>query len=390
LTAAGLLAAVSIMLVGGPALADPPNPPPAASSPQSGNKAPVAPPGSITWSVQPSDGHGADHRSTFTYNNIKPLTVINDYFAVTNFSKQPVTFQLYAADAFTTTSGNLDLVAKAQKSTDVGSWVTFDKSQITLKPNEQANEPFKLTVPKNGGPGDHAGGIIAAVSVTVPNGDKGKVTVDRRLGVPIFLRVAGPLHPTVAVESLSTGGYNGTWNPFGGGGTSVSYTIHNTGNVRLNVAQDVTATGPFGITLASAHPTTLKQLLPGATIRVNQHLSGVFPAGPSNTKVQLTPRQIVGIPAAKPAPAAVPVSAGFLATPWPQLLLIILLVGLGFGIRWYLKWRKRHQSDVIEAAVAKAKRETVEQLTRGGTQTVGASAGGASTNGGQEGSGGSA
>ena len=93
---------------------------------------------------------------------------------------------------------------------------------------KELNEPFTLTVPANAQPGDHIGGVIAALTQRA-NG--GRVAQENRVGDAVYLRVSGPLQPVLSVESLSVGGYHGTVNPFGGGSTSVSYTVHNTGNV---------------------------------------------------------------------------------------------------------------------------------------------------------------
>ncbi|HZM84671.1 MAG TPA: hypothetical protein VFC19_53805 [Candidatus Limnocylindrales bacterium] len=97
----------------------------------------TAPPGSITWAVQPSTKDSPDRRSSFTYTNIPSGTVVNDYVAVTNFSQSPVTFDVYATDGFNTTSGSLSLLAATAKPKDVGSWVAIPKKTITINPGER-------------------------------------------------------------------------------------------------------------------------------------------------------------------------------------------------------------------------------------------------------------
>ena len=321
LLAVGLLAGAVIMSTAAPAAADPsPAPSPAGGTTvgTGGSAGPgaAATAGAVTWSVQPSTADGPDRRSSFTYTNLKPGTIVHDYVGVTNYSKMPVTFQVYASDAFNTTTGSLDLLPASQKPSDVGSWVSLLKETVTIEPGARVNEPFTLTVPDNAAPGDHTGGLIASIS-TVGGGVAGSVNVDRRLAVPVYLRVTGALHPAVAVESLSTS-YHGILNPFGGGGTDVSYTIHNTGNSRLDVSQAVTVTGVFGLRLKSAHPAAVTDLLPGATYRVTEHLSGVFPVGPMTAHVDVAPSGPAGLPQADPAPAPASNEGGLWATPWPH------------------------------------------------------------------------
>src|SRR5215813_13985505 len=186
--ASGLLA-VCMATMAAPAVADPQPPtPPAAPTPStssgpngSGGGLFKPPPGSITWAVQPSTKNGPDKRNSFTYTNINPLTVINDYVAVTNFSQMPVTFSLYAEDAFNAPNGALELLPAAQQPKDIGSWIKIAKNQITIQPGTRVNEPFKLTVPKTVVPGDHTGGIIASVTLQAKGKNGSNVTVDRRL-----------------------------------------------------------------------------------------------------------------------------------------------------------------------------------------------------------------
>jgi hypothetical protein len=391
--AVSLLAVAAIMLTGAPAAADPTAPPqpanpttpvPHPSSTAPGVPAPVAPPaanpaigapGTISWTVQPSSSGGPDGRKAFTYANLKPGTAIHDYVGVTNFSSTPVTFSLYAADAFNTDKGDLDLLAADQKSKDVGSWVSFTKNSLTIQPGERVNEPFTLTIPSTASPGDHTGGVIASTLLSATNPQGAKVNVDRRLAVPLYLRVAGPLHPGLAIESVSTR-YHGTFNPLGGGNIDVTYTVHNTGNERLDLNQDVSVTGFFGFTLARGHAKNLVNLLPGATYRATLHITGVLPAGLMKVRIKGVPIEPAGFPPAQTKPQTVSFGASMWATPWLIVLILLLLAGGFFGIRWLVRNRRGHRELAVAEAMAKARRETVEQLRKKAAAKVAAGTGG--------------
>jgi hypothetical protein len=191
------------------------------------------------------------------------------------------------------------------------------------------------------------------------------VKVDRRLGVPMYLRVAGPLNPGIAVESVSAA-YHGTANPIGGGSTDVTLTVHNTGNVRLNVSPEIAVKGLYWLKVAHTDSSTLPNLLPGSTVQFTVHLSGVYPLGPMSVKVRAVPGQItaLGLPKAEPGPAIVEADAFMWATPWPLLLALLLLVGGFFGARWLRRMRRGSQDRVVAAAVAKARQETVQELRK--------------------------
>ena len=314
--------------------------------------------------MQPSSAQGPDGRHSFSYDKLKPGTVVHDYVGVTNFSATPVTFQVYATDAFNNASGSLDLLAAAQKPKDVGAWVVVLKNSITLQPGERANEPFNLTIPSTAAPGDHAGGIIASVTVDAKNTAGSLVKVDRRLAVPLNLRVDGPLVAAFKIESVSSS-YHGTVNPVQGGGVDVNYTVHNTGNIRLDLTQDVATKGLFGLaTMGGAKLKPLTDLLPGATYLATVHLTNVFPLGPMNVRIHAVPRQPAGVPPVSTAMAPASFDVSLWATPWQALLLLVLLVGGFFLVRWLLRLRRARREETMAAAVAKARRETVEQLKK--------------------------
>jgi hypothetical protein len=325
--------------------------------------APVAaaasPSSATSWSLAPSTAKGADGRTHFSYSNIKPGTVIHDYVGITNFSDRPVTFRVYPSDGVTTTAGSLGLAVATAKPVDIGAWLHLEHGTVTVPPKRELNEPVTLTVPANATPGDHAGGVIASITEAAKGG---RVSREDRVGVAVYLRVAGPLHPVLGVESMSVSGYHGTVNPFGGGGTTVSYTVHNTGNIRLSGTQTVTVTGPFGVTLATVHPAALEQVMPGGTVRVRATLTGIFPAGPLTVRVNVTPAEVPGTVHVQVPLVGGTGSASMWATPWPQLALLAVLVAVAFGVRWFLRGRRRDHDAALRAAVERGRREAAEQL----------------------------
>jgi hypothetical protein len=255
-----------------------------------------------------------------------------------------VTFKVYAVDGVTTSSGDIGLAQAKTKPVDIGVMVHVSHPSVTVPPHARVNEQFTVDVPHNATPGDHVGGIIASITEAL-NG--GKVAREDRVGVAMYLRVHGPLHPLLNIESVSTTGYHGTPNPFGGGSTSVSYTVHNTGNVRLSADQAVSVTGLFGIPLATVHPTSPAELLPGGSVRVTARLNGVFPLAPLGLHVKVTPKPVPGSP--KPTVPLTPkeYSVGLTAMPWTQLVLLVVLIACGAGLYRWLRGRRRRQADAV-------------------------------------------
>ena len=321
--------------------------------------------GTVTWSVIPASATQPDYRSKFAYTNIKPGSTITDHVAVLNRSAQSVAFTVYATDATgTTAAGALILMPAAQTPRDIGSWVALPKGihrlSIIIPGGKGIIEAFRIAVPRQATPGDHTGGMIGSVSVNRTNAKGQTVREDQRIAVPIELRVAGPLHAGLAVESISTG-FHSPLSPFAGGSATVSYSVHNTGNVRLTGSQLVSVAGPFGIS-STAHLSSLPTILPGDSVRFTAQARGLYPLGPMTAHVRLTQ----AIPAGAP-PLALPTgyvtgAASLFAMPWSLLGLIILVIAIAVALWRGRKWQRGRLRSKLEAVADSARVETERRL----------------------------
>jgi len=318
----------------------------------------------VTFSVVPANTNGPDGRVSLSYNRITPGTVIEDYIGVNNFSDQPVKFTLGSADAYTNATGSLTLYADDRRSSDIGSWVTFTRNEVTIPAHARLNEPIKVTVPRNAKPGDHTGGVFAEYKIAAGTGGASNFNQDHRVGVPLYVSVPGAVAPGLSIQSLSTS-YHSTLNPLGEGSATVSYTVVNTGNVNLVGTQHISVKGLFGITVASIKGPELPEVLPGKSFKVVVRVSGVFPLAWMKTKVTIQPT-LTHPNNAGPTPkkiAQASKSAGFWASPILLILLILLIVAAVLGGRYWFRYRRALTDDRLFDAIEKAKRETRNQLT---------------------------
>jgi hypothetical protein len=338
-----------------------------------GNPKPV----NVSWSEIPAGATEPDLRVRFSYTNIKPGSVIQDHVAIINRGKVNAAFSVYATDATgTTTSNALTFLQVGVKSKDMGSWVQFLPSKATdlsllIPGGHGVIEPFTINVPTFATPGDHTAGMVAQLGVPSRNARGQEVMEYQRIIVPIELRVVGPLHAGLQIQSISTS-FNDSINPFGTGSATISYSVFNSGNVRVTGTQLVQVTGPFGMK-SSVKPHDLPVVLPGDSVRITATLPGLYPAGPLNAHVTVTP----GWPKTA-APLPLPLvqaadSASLFAFPWAVLGLIVLLVGASFGTSRFLRWRNRERLADMAAAADRARRETERRLlgNRRSTATVG-------------------
>jgi hypothetical protein len=243
----------------------------------------------VTWSVTPSQGTGKS-RQSFDY-KVDPGTQIQDSVVVANRGTTPADFLIYATDArndFDT--GAFGLLTRDEKPIDVGGWIKTASDKLTLQPGQQANIPFTLLIPSDATPGDHVGGIVAAVlTTTTKNGST--ITLEQRVGARVYLTVSGT--PKVGVEATGlVAGFMPEWNPFAPGTMSVSYDVRNSGNIRMDINQKVDITGPFGIPLGSYTPDPLSNLLPRQTVRIKVTVPAIAAAALAWSTITLNPGAI--------------------------------------------------------------------------------------------------
>ncbi|QIQ03327.1 WxL protein peptidoglycan domain-containing protein [Streptomyces liangshanensis] len=311
--------------------------------------------GDVTWTVRTAANSYGDDRSSFSY-AVNPGGQLKDAMVVANHGKSPLTLTVYAADGFTTDTGQLDLLTRDKKSVGVGAWVHAARATVTVPPGKSAQLPFTASIPENAPPGDYVGGILT--SLKQPDDAEG-INVDRRLGIRVKLRVGGTLKPQLAVEKLHLD-HTTPANPFTRGDATVTYTIHNTGNAILSARQAVSIAGPFGwFRTDAARIAAPPQLLPGETWKVEVPVRDVPSAVRLTATVTLTPvltDESGSTSTLKPTHA----TTRAWAVPWPLLLLAVALIALA-AVAFRQSRRTRARRRAREDARV---REAVDQALR--------------------------
>lgn len=287
-----------------------------------------------SWALAPAGSDtssGAGNRSSLSY-AAEPGSVVQDAVTLYNLGTEALTFRVYATDAFNNADGQFDLLPGTETPKGAGAWLSVQQEMITVNPNRQVTIPFTLSVPADAAPGDYAGAVLAS-SEAQSTGDAGDlVTLDRRTGTRLLVRVAGELTPDVAVTDISTR-YSPALNPLAGSAV-VTYTLENRGNVRLSGTSTVSVAGPFGLGRVTAESVQFEDLLPGQSIDLTATLGGVPAFGLAFTNVAVVPTG-EGVQV-----DTVDASSFTFAPPVAVLLgLVALLFGL-LGVRAY----QRHRS----------------------------------------------
>jgi hypothetical protein len=301
----------------------------------------------VRWTVQPSGPKGpAPGHNHFVY-DLSPGEQIVDYVGISNLGAEPVTFTVYATDAFTAPDGGFGLLPAAQPPRGVGTWISLAKREYAVPAGKRMDIPFKVTVPAGAAPGDHAGGVIASVAVEETTSDGQRITVDRRVAARMYLRVHGPVNPAVEVTALDIK-YGNPFVPFGGGDVTVTYRVANTGNVRVTGKARVQVKGVLGVRAGHSDVIDIPELLPDSEIRRTVTIPRVFPAGRLTAALAVNPETVdkEALPSATRA-------ASVWAVPW--LLVIVLGAAVAVPVvRLVLRRRRRGRVAPAVASVGVA------------------------------------
>lgn len=227
-----------------------------------------------SWSVYPVSS-GVSERPYF-YLSADPGQTITDKVVVANKTAKPLTFRLYAADAYNTErDGGFAVRTEKERMRGVGAWGKPGRSRITVPAHKSVTVPFTLRVPEGAEPGDHPGALVA-LDERVDAGDGSlAVGVRRAVAARVYLRVNGPAVPAISVEGVRVSHHQPLVPGLGDSTATVSYTLRNTGNVTLNPRVELRAQGLFGRTLLSRDLAGVpSELLPGQRVRLSEPWRG--------------------------------------------------------------------------------------------------------------------
>lgn len=307
-----------------------------------------------SWSVTPKP-RGKTNPTPRNYFILEgaPGDVIKDKVRIQNRTDKPIGFRLYGADGFNTPQdGFFALREQDDDQVGVGAWLTPASSTVNIYGGYQTDVPITIRIPKNATPGDHVGGVVA-MNVAVESTNEGAsldVGIQRAVAARVYLRVSGTTSPGFEVSDVNVTHDRGGL-PWGGRGAgTVSYTVQNTGNVRLSPKGSVKVSGLFSH--KATHDVGLDELLPGQKVILTQKISGIPSAGRLEVTVDLNAGEDLGSTA----------DVTETLVPWPFIVLLLILLG---GLVFWVKRR----SDVLRRKLKDA--EVAPKITVNAGETRG-------------------
>lgn len=347
---------------------EPPVAPSASAAPgtaQTGSADPAPAADRVTWGVEPVPGAEGEPRVSFRH-DLDPGGTAADTLVVRNFAEREVTFDLYARDGITTPDGRFDIAQAEVTPTDSGSWIELETTSVTVPAQGVVEVPFRISIPATATPGDHPAGIVATVRTTGGDGEGAAVSVERRVGARVHLRVTGDIAPALEVQQLSTA-FTGEWTLVSGGRLRTTFEVANTGNIRLGAQGSITVSGPFGLGSRTVALTPVAEILPGTSVPVDVEIDGVPPLFLAGAEVTLHPVAVAADAAPQAAPAAASLRTA--AVPWAWIVVAAVLALIVTNLLMSRsRWRRRLAAAVAAAApTPPAGDATVEAAPESGT-----------------------
>lgn len=288
------------------------------------------------FGTQTSSPDKPDGRGFFDF-GATPGGDIEDHVAVINYSAFPVTLVVGASDAVNTPQGGFALLPANRPSKDIGTWVAFRRSDLSLNMAARSTViiPFLVEVPRDASPGDHIGGITATLQSFITGKSGQRIRLLQSVGTRLFVRVSGPLHPNLAIQHLAVK-YDDPFDPSSSGTATISYTLSNVGNVALGGQPTAWVSGLLG-TRSTAKLPEIQLLLPGNSVRETVKVKAVCPE--LRETAHLSIKRLVIPGSVQPASGPFKGSISFWAIPW--LIMVVIIVLLGGALWWFVRWRRK-------------------------------------------------
>jgi len=175
-----------------------------------------------------ADPNNTLSQSWFIY-NLNPGESKDDYLTIKNDSNQEQSIRLYAVDSTTNNMGEFALEEEAATRDNIGKWIVPEADNLILKPKEEKQVKFNISIPNDAISGEISGGIIVQKELTeAQKNTKSGFVISTRIGIRVYETVPGE---TIRRISFSGGSveYNKQDRTY-----VYSVTVKNEGNVSLD------------------------------------------------------------------------------------------------------------------------------------------------------------
>jgi hypothetical protein len=191
-----------------------------------------------------------------------PGEVIENYLKVFNPSGDTIGVKMQVEDiAPTGEEGFVTVEPPDTETYSLARWIKTDPEEFELKPGEEKQVKFILTIPNNAEPGGHYGTVLAATRAVMGSGTTGTAIV-QRIGSLVLLIVPGEMKENLIIKDFSAPIFS-EYGPI-----NFSIKFENTGTVHLKPKGLITINNLLGRKSAEiSFPE--KNVLPGGTRKID-------------------------------------------------------------------------------------------------------------------------
>ena len=141
--------------------------------------------------------------SIFIY-TLKPGESVKDAVIVRNGTDKPHNIQVYPTDSLVSSGGAFACKQKVEEAKDVGSWITMDKTEVSLPAQDSETVGFTLKVPENADVGEHNGCLAIQSGTQSLEKDVNGLTLSFRSAIRVAITVPGKINKALDITTLKT------------------------------------------------------------------------------------------------------------------------------------------------------------------------------------------
>lgn len=159
--------------------------------------------------AQPAVGSSTEPRGGYFVVAGAPGKTFTQSVALRNDSDSPLDLRLGAVDAATAQMGGSSFALESDQPVQMATWITLDKTSVTMAAKASLTVPFRVTVPSDAVSGVHLAGISVLVPVAKDATVEGRnnagasVTVQSRRVIAVQVNLPGAADPELAITGVA-------------------------------------------------------------------------------------------------------------------------------------------------------------------------------------------
>ncbi|MEX2184721.1 MAG: hypothetical protein WEC14_09765 [Chloroflexota bacterium] len=141
------------------------------------------------YAARPAPGDGDRSSARFAL-SVETGSSVSDAVEIFNLTDEPVSFDVYAAEAVLATGGGL---APASRDAEIGgaaAWITVDQSTVVVAPRSSLIVRFTIHAPIGTDPGDQRAALLIEPERPTGTGD---IAASTRVGLWVDIKVVGEI-----------------------------------------------------------------------------------------------------------------------------------------------------------------------------------------------------